>query len=310
MTQTNTKRIFKLDASAASTSSCGRRLYNTVVLGYRSPLNNNDMEFGSAFHLFIKVMKLTGGDYAQAIKAATERYSVPMNVKRQKQYMDTTFLLKCCMDYWQKFAEKDDFVTQCSPESGKALVELKFEWPFYQDDELEIILAGTIDDICKHKHGTWAIRDYKTTSAGDIDEYLRGYRMSPQLLFYRYVMGRYAWAYPDSIFAELCKRNCACFIEGIFIRGKDKPLEVKRSDMFQFTEADLNEFEILLTRKVERLVEMIKHEIPMREGLLNGACDAKFRCPYFDLCAANDDTVRDHLLRRNFIIKPYDPATF
>lgn len=304
------KQIIRVDASALRESACMLRFYRTVVQGYRVPINSNDMEFGSAFHVFVAEMKRTKGNIGLAIQATQKRWRVPMEVKYKKKYMDETFLLTTCMNFWEQFGSKDEFVTL--EHDGKPMVEVKFSWPYYVDDTLEILICGTADDICKHKRGTYAIRDYKTTSSWDQQEYLYGYKLSPQLLTYRLILRYYAKRYPDSIWNVIERSGCCVFIDGIFINGKDKPVEFIRSEVEAIAEDKLAEYEKLLARKVAELVDVVKSNvIPVREGLLNGACHTVYgHCKFFDACAAPDNIAAEHVLRRNFIQKTYDPLTF
>lgn len=305
------KLILRIDASALKESSCLRRFYWNVVSGYRSRLNTNDIEFGSAFHEFVKVMKENPGRYDMATKAAVDRYSVPMTIKSRKEYMNVTYLTQVCMTFWQQWVEKDLFET-VKDDSGKPIVEAKFSYPYYADNEVEVLLCGTIDDICKHKHGTYAIRDYKTTSSGKKDEYLAGYALSPQLMFYRMVIGYYAKTYPESLFGKLAQQNVSAFIDAIFLQGAAKPAEFKRSEVFTFKQAQLDEFELLVQSRILELVKWVKANVlPAREGMLNGACQTVYGpCKYFGACIQSDETATNHMLGRYFIQQEYNPLKF
>jgi hypothetical protein len=304
------KLIIRVDASSLKESSCSRRFYLNVIEGYRTRVNSNDIEFGSAVHEFIKIMRTSGGNYALAIKAAQERYAVPMEFKDRKQYMTPTYLTRVCMDFWQNWVEKDDFETIIK--DGEPLVELKFSYPYYADDQVEVLLCGTIDDICKHKHGTYALRDYKTTSVYDKTGYLAGYALSPQLMFYKMIIDYYGRSYPDSLFGELSQKNIACFIDGIFLAGAAKPADFARSEIFVFKPEQMTEFEKLVNTAVMKLVADVKANLlPTREGMLNGACQTVYgKCKYFTACLQGDETGMQHMLNRHFIKAEYNPLKF
>lgn len=305
------KTHIRLDASALKESSCSRRLVWTTVDGYREEKNSNDIEFGSAFHEFIKVMKETNGNYAEATMAAVNRYNVPMYIKdRRKDYMTAQYLQVLCFKYWEQYVAKDQFETVVI--DGKPLVELKFSYPYYVDDEVEVSLCGTIDDVCKHRHGTYAIRDYKTTSVYKKDEYLSGYALSPQLMFYRMVVSLYAKTYPDSIFAQINKHGFSCFIEGVFLQGATKEPEFKRSELFIYTPEQMNEFQKLVDRKVRQLVELVKAGVvPDREGMINGACQTVYGpCKFAIACKQQTSVGVGHMLNRFFIKREYNPLAF
>lgn len=306
------KTILRIDASLLKESSCDERVVKTLVEGYRSPLWNNDVEFGTAFHLFVSTMKRVGNE-GLALKAARDYFSTkPMIIKPKKKYLTTTYLSNICLSYWQKVGEVDEFDTLKS-QSGEPLVEQKFALPYYADDEFEVILCGTIDDICKHRHGTYGIRDYKTTSSWSWEEYLKEYDMSTQLKFYRYLISLYAKLYPDSILAELDKKGVSCFIEGVFLNGADK-FDFHRSDMITFTEEAMIEYAQLLHNKVIDIVAMarkFKSGLPTsRIGLIEGLCFKGFGCPFADACKATDNVIRGHVLKNNFTRWDYDPSKF
>lgn len=308
-----TKRIIKIDASSLKKSACGLQFYYQVVEGYRQKQLNNDICFGVAFHIYVAVMKRTGGNFKEATEATLKYFrGADMIIKSNKRYMTENYLLKTCQDYWFQRGNNDDFVT-LNDEQGKPLVELGFQWPIYEDPELAVLVAGTIDDLCKHKRGAYALRDYKTTSMWDKKAYLDQYYLSSQLMIYRLTVRKYAAMYPQSIFAELEQKNVHCFIEGIFCSGADKPIEFQRSDVFQFGESQLNDLETLLRLATLKLVTNIKAgKLPLREGMINDACSGKFGspCEFFDACRAPDLISAKHILTRNFIQKPYDPLSF
>jgi len=293
-----------------------RRLFWNVVGGYRSKLQTNDVEFGSAFHEFVKIMKQTG-DSVRAYDAAQKRFDVPMEVKPEKKYLTTNYLLQTCALFWQHVVSKDQFATVIHPVTKAPMVERKFSVPYFANDRVEILLTGTMDDICKHKHGTYAIRDYKTTSVYKTDLYLSGYRLNPQLLFYHMVIGHYANLYPASIFADITARGFSCFIEGIFLRGATQPVEFKRSELFQFDKGQLDEFKKLVDKKVQELVTIAENwldnpaAIPPRDGMINGACQTVYgHCKYFLPCSQPDDISCGHMLNRFFIQQEYNPLKF
>ena len=287
-----------------------RRFFWTVVSGYTSAVNSSDIEYGSAVHEFIKSMRYFPERYDLATAAALKRFDVPMTVKPQKRYMDKNHLLKTCLNYWQQYLSKDQYQTLVV--NGSPLSEVKFSYPYYSDNELEVALCGTLDDISKHTHGNYALRDYKTTSVGKVDDYLSAYELSPQLLFYRMLVRYYARSYPDSIFAELEAKNLAACIEGIFLRGADKPVEYKRSEVFVFKSEQIDEFEKLVYAKIMQLVEYVKQEVlPHREGMLNGNCSTVYgSCKFFAVCKQNDEIARQGMLDRYFTKREYNPLKF
>jgi len=211
------------------------------------------------------------------------------------------------------YLEASDFETLINPTTGQPLVELKFEIPYYTDEFCEVYLCGTIDDLCKHRSGCYAVRDYKTTSVWDSKDYLLGYALSPQLMFYRMAVEWHAAQYPNSIFAEMIsKGTLACFVEGIFLNGKDKEPVYLASEKHQFTDDKMEEFKTLLNKQIKRLVTHVSAGVkPYREGMFNGACQTVYgKCKFFHVCNALDEVHAQHLLNNNFVQKPYDPLNY
>lgn len=336
---TSSKTIIKLDASALKESSCLLRTFYTIHKGYRQAINTIDVQYGLAFHAFVARMKLGNGDFSAAIREAKELFAKPSIMKTKKVYMTEQHLLKTCMDYWTQVAMVDEWKTVIheiqilnTPENPEVigsklepLVELKFALPYYQDDEVEVMLCGTIDDICrKGDNGIYAIRDYKTTSSWNIREYMEGYRLSPQLIFYVFIMQLYAKHYPDSIVAKIVGASgmqLGAMIEGIFLKGEAKSPEFVKSEIFYYKAQQMEEFKFILDCKIKEIVEMIwslkESEsmngtyTPPRYGMLNGSCTTIYgQCKFADACSANDSRAREHVLNNNFIVKAFNPLTY
>lgn len=301
------KPIIKLNASSLRESACWRRWWMTVMDGYRQELMPNDVEYGSAFHTFIATAKKTG-ELLLGQKAAKDYMKKPMIVKPKKKYMTTEHLLATCFEYWDKYGDgKDEHET--ITHNGKLLVELEFSIPYYQDSHCEILLEGTIDDLCKTKRGGYAIRDYKTTTVSDTGDYLRGYELSTQLMFYRKAIMWYGATYPDSVFAQFAATNFALFIDGVFLRGEKGEREFIRSDMLFVEPEKADEFDRMLDRTCKHISELVQAgALPDREGMINDACTTKYgRCKFFNYCSAKDSVIRAHVLKRDFIQRSYDP---
>ncbi len=334
----NEKLLVMLDASSLSNSSCILRLFNIVVEGYKPKLENNDVCFGTAFHLFRKIFREKGEEgLAEGINVAKKYFlETPMREKPNKKYLNTTFLMKVCLGYAEKYAkdsfkpirvkvkkkiegsdnfdpgDRRDFI-----EIEEPLLEIKGAFPYYVDDDIEILMAFTIDEIGKQENGIVSIMDAKTTSMWDIKSYFQSFELSPQLRFYKWALFKYAKAFPESFIGKLCDDIIGCQIDGIFYKGADKDVEYKRSDVMLFSDDPrMEEFESLIDSKVRKLVIKIKDWknrgfTPMREGMLNGSCETKYgKCDFFQSCAAIDKETRNVILDYNFIKKHYNPLSF
>ncbi len=315
------KKIIMLDASSLKTLACSLKFYRTVVQGYRHGASSIDMTYGTAFHMFISDMNTNGGNFAPAISKAVRYFEdTPSIAKKSKGWMTSQHLTKTCIDYWENYngAGKKD-VWKTVEVEGQHMSELKFATlPYYSDDTCDIILSGTIDDICKQDGGCYAIRDYKTTSSWDVDSYLSDYRLSNQLIFYVFVLYWYAKQYPDSIYAKIIAQGrVAAFIDGIFLKSGatvsvSGSTQFRRSEMFFFSEKDLLAFKALIDNiAIPRIVAMLKSP-PLKEGILNGFCTSQVygRCGFFGACSSPDDIAAEHILRNEFIQKDYNPLKF
>lgn len=309
------KLIIMLDASACKESSCALRLFNIVIGGYTGKVQANDIEFGSAFHKFKARFRIEGKDgFGKGVQEAQEYFSkTPMYVKPMKKYLDIKFLVNACICYATTY-ENDSF--ELLIENEKPFIELPFCFPVYVDDLVEILVCGTIDEIGKFKNGIYSIEDLKTTSMWNVDEYLEAYRLSPQLYFYRWTIRQYALAKPNSLMATIDQSELGCHINGVFFKGKDKPIEYKRGDVMLFKEKELKEFELLLNKTIVKLIEIAHDWIetgntPLREGLLNGACSTVYGpCKFAVACGATDDETRNIIMQQSFTQKFYNPLSF
>ena len=313
------KLTIRFNASAAKESACLLRTWRTVIEGYAESAPTNDVVFGSAVHEYIKHMRLTGGNCGVAMQKALAVFNKPKRTKEKKAYLNnSSYLMLCCQNLWEDYLQQDDFETLVSAD-GVPLVELKFSIPYYADDTVEVYLEGTIDDLCKHRAGCYAVRDYKTTSVWDKTGYLAGYALSPQLMFYRMAIEWYAKEYPGSIYEKFMSKGIpGAFVDGIFLAGADKPVTFARSEIFQFSEDKMAEFRNLLDKKIHDLLKCVNNKykssdafsVP-REGMLNGACQTVYgACKFFNVCNALDDIHAEHLLRNNFVQKPYNPLDY
>ncbi len=346
------KLLVMLDASALSQSACMLRLFRIVVEGYKNKLNTNDIEFGTAFHLFRKIFREKGeSGIAEGINVAKEYFiNTPMTEKYNKKYLTPIFLMKICIEYSEKYlkdsfkpvrikikrkakdltkdqlenlneATKTYLLCSNNPEHEveieEPLLEIKGAFPYYIDNDIEILMAFTIDEIGKDPSGIPCICDAKTTAVWNIQEYFTSFELNSQLRFYKWSLLKYSEAYPESFVAQLCSNEIGCFIDGIFYKGANSDVEYKRSNVMLFQDdLGMKEFDRLVEIKVNFLINAIrawkaKGILPIREGILNGACQTKYGfCDFFQSCAAVDQVTRDVILDYNFVKKQYNPLEF
>lgn len=307
-TTTITKRIIRINASALKNSACMLHFYRTVIEGYKEQVNTVQIEFGSAVHIFLHKMYVTGGRFDEAIAAARHYFeTTKMIVDPKKKYLDTYHLMKVCIEYWTHLQERDDFEVLMMGD-GKPAVEVTFSNKYYEDDNYIVLFEGTIDKIGKFKNGCYAIGDYKTTSSWDTVEYLSTYALSPQLRFYYFNLLLFARQNPESLIANIVKYPTGQFIDGIFLNGKDKTV-FERSEIFLPKQKEMDEFENMLKKFIFTLTACLHTGTePQPIGKLNGACTSVYgKCKFFNVCAAVDNIHKQHILKNNFVQREYMP---
>lgn len=315
-TSTTTKPILRLDASALKIASCARRLYWTTLQGWRSRVLSNDIMFGIAFHKFAAMIEEGNNgdaDFAKALLASKEYYeTAPMFVKQKKQYLTPVYLMQVCQEWYTGVKKKESFQV-VRAEDGTPMVEIPFEIPYAEYDDCIIKICGTIDRVTKVSEGSLIIRDYKTTSSWSKEEYFRSYALSVQLRLYVWAMLHVINSAPETSFLKKFNKpsQIGIAIDGIFHNGADKR-EFASSQVQYLSNRDMDEFEILLSKEVERLVSIFRSkQTPMREGIMHDTCTTKFGlCPFFAACASPDDFSAECILKKEFIQKPYDPLAF
>jgi len=309
MTTPNKKIL--LNSSAIRQQACDRRLYLIVKEGWRNKLNNNDIEFGSAFHKFASTVEEHPNDtgFPLGILAAKKYFDeTPMFIKSKKKYLTTQHLLKVCTDWYNGVRGQDEFELLRTDE-GKALVEIPFQIPLLSADGYDVDIVGTIDRVGKFRNGCWAIRDYKTTSSYDAEEYLESYSMSVQLRLYIWAFLQICKTAPEgSPLRNLTIANCGCMIDGIFLNGADK-FHFKSSRVFYLKQEDMDEFESELRKSALNLINLYKDEqLPARTGIMCGACETKYgKCDFFNACASPDMISFKHVLNKNMHQVEYNP---
>ncbi len=308
------KRIIRINASALKNATCMLRFYRICIEGYKSPVNSNAIEFGSAVHLFLASMAMTGGDLPVSLALARNYFQeTPMVIDYQKRYLDDQTLCNVCVRYWGHLQQTDSFKI-LTTEKNEPAVEVTFSNKFYEDEHFIVLLEGTIDKLGQFDKGAFALGDYKTSAIPwgsdrkqKLDDYFRGHEMSCQLRFYRFNIELKARLEPSTLLNELTKNTLGCFIEGIFT-SKDE-VEFRRSRIYFYTDDDMKEFVNMLTGFVTTVITILKQDtIPPRHGILNGACAGGWKpCSFINVCNAPDDIAREHVLRNNFIQSEYLP---
>ncbi len=281
-----------------------------MIQGYKSPRVNNDTEFGTAFHLGRKLLALTGDSITSYARATRYFRTTPMIVKPKKGWMDAALLQDTLEGYENNYAE-DVFTLVRNPADNKPLVELQFAYPYRVEDDIEVLIVGTMDEVCHHAlSDTYVIKDYKTTSTWSRNEYLESYALSSQLMFYKFALESYGKLFPDSIIGKVCERPVGCVIDGIFL-GASKPPAYERSRVFYYPPDQMEESQALLSETIDKLIDLVRNpKKARREGMMNGCCEKVYgKCQYFGVCCETREDSREFRLNEDFIRVPYDPRT-
>lgn len=327
MTAQPTTQIL-LDASILSKSNCMLRLALRTYYQYAPREDtNNSLVYGSSFHKCVETYWLTERNEGAALLAAQQYWieatSAGMIVSETKRYLDITHLIITCLDWLKKVRKgSGHWLGQYEPvrdNAGKPLVEIKFAIPFIKADNVEILLAGTIDGIYSI-NDILTIVDYKTTSSRSTSEYFRGYTLSTQLMLYTWALKWYAALEGESnIYRELIESHkmlgATIFAAFLQTGGKDTVFEQNRVQIFG--EEQMNEMIQIVKDTAERLIDTIyciknAEYRPRKEGLVNGSCQSAYgsTCSYFAACTSPTEESFWGILNSHMKKEPYDPRTF
>ncbi len=326
------KKIIRINASAIKESKCFRHLWLQAVEGWTEGKLNNDIHYGSCFHKFAEMMEITNGDISISCLAAQELWRSKeegLYIKDTKKFLNIAHLTMACQFYAKERLSNSIFTGieyLKNPVDGSPMVEQKFSIPLYEDDDLLILLQGTIDGMAKIRGGCHVLPDWKTTTAYNQEEYFSTYLMSPQLKTYYYGLCYYRDNYPDSPIGQVlaeCKGQMGAFIFGAFLSA-GKIVEFKRSEPLWFNPGVMDTYRRQLQLLVSRIVDHHKESLivgpdflPLPEGSFNGACSTftGLKCRYFRACSAEvqmngSPALVRHVLRQNFAQREYNPLDF
>ena len=327
------KTLIKLNASSLKLTTCMLQWHRVVVDGYKMPANPAALTYGVSVHKFIDTMYKTQRLDMARDAALVEFRKPKYDNKRSSHLSDETHLIPTCFNYWDDYVKKDtdyslvmlnqpcpwcggDDPDTCDCEKCKGegtlqlpASEVTFEIDYYEDDHIKVVLAGTIDGIGKISNGCYAIRDFKTTSSAEQDEYLDDYEMSAQLRFYIFSLKLMGRLHPDSVLGQIGNSRMGAFIDGLFIKPKLVSNDYVRSKVFQYSDDEMAEFELNLNELVKKISYYISTGLwQQREGIVNGTCKSGYRkCDFWHACRSGNKAIADALLSRNFIQKKYDP---
>lgn len=318
------------------------------TLGAYKSTPNSAMIYGVAVHKFTDVMFKTNGHYPTARLESEKSFNVPKILSNDKLpwLNDTKHLIATNYGLWTDYIEPESSyevlmisqecwwcegagvkgnpneligdgpdVFDCPKCNGTGefkgpATELTFKILFYEDEFIRVNLCGTIDSVGKFKNGCYAIRDWKTTSSWGKESYLESYELSRQLRIYTLACKLMARTNPDSVLGRVGSTKMGAFIDGIFLKPKANDNEYMRSQVFQYSDKEMGEFEQQLLKFCSRFSRNVALNYFPKEGILNGTCEGKYgKCRFWSCCKSND-SVSQLLLKRDFKRVVYDPLHF
>lgn len=309
------KLTIHLSQSALATSGCILNFYRTVIQGYKT-LPSSKIVYGTACHKFFDTMFKTDGDLAIAVSAAKKSFDIPKEQDDKKSHLsDQRHMLGTCTRTWAEHISEDSMF-EVLKINGEVCSEFNFSLKYYEDDYIIVLLEGTLDNLGQIRGGCYCIRDFKTTSSWNTKEYFKRYELSRQLRFYTLMCKLYAEREPESTLGRIGATKMGAFIDAIFVKQDASELEIKRSEVYQYSDADLIELQggvDTFIKSVSNIVKF-KKEHPNgfinREGIINGTCEHKWGfCNFWNVCKASPQ-VAELLLKRDFKIVPFTPLSY
>ena len=328
------KRIIMLDATSLSSSACMQKFWNICIEGYKQ-LPDASAIYGVAFHGFVDAMYRTKGNLRVASDKAKKLFNEPKIENTKYKYVnDYNHLIGVCYNAWNDWLQQDNnyqLLTipskcwccdgtgitpgehSCTICCGHGIIpgpssELTFKIRFYEDKHIIVYLCGTIDNIGKFVNGIFALRDFKTTSQHDQEEFLSGFELKAQLRVYTLAFKLMAEQEPESTLGKIGAGKIGAFIDGIFLSSKINDVTFARSQVFVFDDNDMAHFRYMLGCFCQKLSSAIQQYQPIsKDGIMNGVCTQFFKkCQFWNVCR-NNKVVGDLILKRDFIRKEYNP---
>lgn len=281
-----------LNSTAQARLKCDRLYQVSCAWGYEGHIGSGFAEFGSEFHSYAEYSAKAGAD-ADFIKYFTE-----INPGLSKP------LQKLCIYYQQMEPFKGSEIV--SDSSGTPGVEYKFTFPYMENEEYRIILAGTIDRI-DYEEGALRIVDHKTARNTKTKDVLREYEMHLQLPFYMWVLKNYlSHLFPDDVRAKLESNDFIGRYHGVFLSFD--PVQFHLGNIIRLTPDMEEAVKNLVAMSAARMVAIHKlgDNLALPTGMVHETCK---NCHLNNLCVTrNNADIYKYLASQTS--KPYDPRTW
>lgn len=292
-------KTYLIDASLLKESDCQLK---THLIHDRGLTNNHQtfkMQYGTAGHKCL-AKYYAGEPEQECLKVALQHYLRYCHEPPPGDFRTIEHLAETLKTYFKVYPRNGDAlkVAYSPVDPSKPLVEIPFAWPYYKNNNVEVIICGTIDFIGTYC-GEKIFMDHKFTSMWrNPQNYFEGYELDTQMAFYIWALRKMG----------LVDFNMPCIINGIFIRGgtKNKPpgADFLRSGFITYTDEQLVDFANWLDLRVHRIIERYEY-LPNynRCKTLYGHCE------FFQLCRLKKEHREDYI-KGNFDVRTYNPLLF
>jgi len=333
-----------LSSSALGHSGCMLNLWRTVVDGYKEKVMASRMVYGIGVHKFVDVMYKTKGHIPTAREEAIRAFNaIPKkDDKRSLHLSDANHMAAVALWTWEMCVVQDDdfqileIDNTCWYCKGSGILpthdnidaavpcincngqghclqpasEVTFSIPYYQDQYVKINWCGTLDRIGKIRNGIYVIPDWKTTSSWSEKEYFSKYEMARAPRGYVLSLKLMSEKFPDSILGQIGKGVVGARFDGIFVKPAINEVRFARSEVFRYTEDEMNEFRILLDDKCREISQAVKTGYLPKQGLVNGSCEGKWgKCSFWVVCQ-KPAPIAQFLLEKDFNKVPFNPLAY
>jgi len=301
-----------LSQSALGYHGCILEFKRTAIDGYYT-LPSSQIVYGEAIHKYRHIMFQTGGHIPTAREEAIKVFNQPKTLpsSRSGHLADQNHMLTTCFNFWELFVKDIDKDLEYLLLNGKPATEVSFSIKYYQDDYITVNLCGTLDGIAKVRGGCYIIPDLKTTSSWDKEGYFGTYKLSRQLRLYILALKLMAKMHPESILGQVGATKVGTRIDGLFIKPAPNDNKYVSSDVFQYTDSDIEEFQKTLDYKIEQISAAVKDNHWPKQGILNNSCIGKWGlCSFSNACAASSNEVSELLLNRDFKKRDFNPLNY
>lgn len=317
------KLTIYLDASALKEASCKRKLIYTIFYGFttHTKLQNYKAAYGSAIHKALEFWyglpfeQRNEANELVAIQKALLYYEPygPYISTKPTEFRTPSHLEQALKQYFINYQPEFD---NWKPIGN--LLESKWLFPIFSNDQFEIILCGTIDSFLDYL-GEECYGDHKTTGFFG-EDFFDKYSFDVQMMLYSWYIER------------MIGRRLPCVINGVFLKSwtkkakESKPpyfdgVSFQRSQKIKFSDSQMKWFEGWLMDKVELIKTWVNTYIKPTQSESFGPaeitshlanisyCNAgKLPCQYFNICKQAPE-IQDRLLS-GLLKHPYEPLRF